>query len=344
MQMLVVEHGQDFESIKPNNSSIKIEFYCLFADCMLASVRKRVFVLHPKENIMKRIVLFLATNVAILLVLSIAMRVFGIEPYLTASGINMGSLLALAAVMGFGGSLVSLAISKWMAKKSMGVRVIETPSSSTEIWLVETVKKYAAEAGIGMPEVGIFDTPEANAFATGMNKNSALVAVSSGLLQAMTREEAEAVIGHEIAHVANGDMVTLALIQGVVNTFVIFLSRIIGHTVDRVVFKTERGTGPAFFITTIVAQLVLGILASIIVMWFSRQREFRADRGGASLAGKQNMIAALERLASLHPAPLPEKMAAFGIAGGGASGLKRLFMTHPPLEERIAALRAVQSA
>lgn len=291
---------------------------------------------------MKRIFLFLATNMAIVLVLSITMRILGVEPYLTAQGLNLTSLLIFAAVMGFGGSLISLAISKWMAKKSMGVRVIETPSNSTEFWLVETVKKYAADAGIGMPEVGIFDTPEANAFATGMSKNNALVAVSSGLLQAMTRAEAEAVIGHEIAHVANGDMVTLALIQGVVNTFVMFLSRVIGHTVDKLVFKTERGTGPAFFVTMIIAEMVLGVLASIIVMWFSRQREFRADRGGASLAGKQNMIGALERLGSLHPAPLPEKMAAFGISGGGASGIKRLFMTHPPLEERIAALRAVQ--
>ena len=291
---------------------------------------------------MKRIFLFLATNIAILLVLSVAMRVLGIEPYLTANGLNLGSLLAFAAVMGFGGSFISLAISKWMAKKSMGVRVIGTPSNSSEFWLVETVKKYAADAGIGMPEVGIFDTPEANAFATGMNKNNALVAVSSGLLQQMSRGEAEAVIGHEIAHVANGDMVTLALIQGVVNTFVMFLSRVIGYMVDKIVFKTERGTGPAFFVTMIVAELILGVLASIIVMWFSRKREFRADMGGASLAGKQNMIGALERLASLHPAPLPEKMAAFGIAGGGASGIKRLFMTHPPLEERIAALRAVQ--
>ncbi len=291
---------------------------------------------------MKRIVLFLATNMAIVLVLSVTMRILGVEPYLTAQGLNLTSLLIFAAVMGFGGSLISLAISKWMAKKSMGVRVIETPSSSKEFWLVETVKKYAADAGIGMPEVGIFDSPEVNAFATGMNKNNALVAVSSGLLNAMTKEEAEAVIGHEIAHIANGDMVTLALIQGVVNTFVMFLSRVIGHTVDRVVFKNENGHGPAFWVTMIIAELVLGILASIIVMWFSRQREFRADRGGASLAGGQNMIAALERLNSLHPAPLPEKMAAFGIAGGGASGLKRLFMTHPPLEERIAALKAVQ--
>ncbi|MDQ1313924.1 MAG: heat shock protein HtpX [Pseudomonadota bacterium] len=292
---------------------------------------------------MKRILLFLATNMAIVLVLSITMRILGVEPYLTAQGLNLTSLLIFAAVMGFGGSLISLAISKWMAKKSMGVQVIETPSNSTEFWLVETVKKYAADAGIGMPEVGIFPSPEVNAFATGMNRNNALVAVSAGLLSTMTRQEAEAVIGHEIAHVANGDMVTLALIQGVVNTFVMFLSRVIGHTVDRVVFKNERGHGPAYFVTMIVAELVLGILASIIVMWFSRQREFRADRGGASLAGKQAMISALERLNSLHPAPLPEKMAAFGISGGGASGLKRLFMTHPPLEERIAALRAVQS-
>jgi heat shock protein HtpX len=291
---------------------------------------------------MKRIALFLATNIAILLVLSITMRILGVEPYLNEQGLNLTSLLIFAAVMGFGGSFISLAISKWMAKKSMGVRVIETPSNSTEFWLVETVRKYAADAGIGMPEVGIFDSPEPNAFATGMTRNSSLVAVSSGLLQQMTRPEAEAVIGHEIAHIANGDMVTLTLIQGVVNTFVIFLSRVIGHTVDRVVFKTERGYGPAYYITSIIAQVVLGILASIIVMWFSRQREFRADRGGASLAGGGAMIAALERLNSLHPAPLPEKMAAFGIAGGGAHGLKRLFMTHPPLEERIAALRAVQ--
>jgi heat shock protein HtpX len=291
---------------------------------------------------MKRIALFLATNIAILLVLSITMRILGVEPYLNEQGLNLTSLLIFAAVMGFGGSFISLAISKWMAKKSMGVRVIETSSNSTEFWLVETVRKYAADAGIGMPEVGIFDSPEPNAFATGMTRNSSLVAVSSGLLQQMTRPEAEAVIGHEIAHIANGDMVTLTLIQGVVNTFVIFLSRVIGHTVDRVVFKTERGYGPAYYITSIIAQVVLGILASIIVMWFSRQREFRADRGGASLAGGGAMIAALERLNSLHPAPLPEKMAAFGIAGGGAHGLKRLFMTHPPLEERIAALRALQ--
>lgn len=291
---------------------------------------------------MKRIILFLATNLAIVLVLSVSMRLLGIAPYLEASGINPGALLVFAAVMGFGGALISLAMSKWSAKMAMGVRVIDTPANSTEFWLVETIRKQAEAAGIGMPEVGIYDSPEVNAFATGMNRNHALVAVSSGLLQQMTRQEAEAVLGHEVSHVANGDMVTLALIQGVVNTFVMFLSRVIGHLVDRVVFKTERGQGPAFFVTMIIAELVLGILASLIVMWFSRQREFRADRGGAQLAGRQNMIAALRRLASLHPAPLPDKMAAFGIAGGIGSGIKRLFMTHPPLEERIAALQALQ--
>jgi heat shock protein HtpX len=292
---------------------------------------------------MKRIALFLATNLAIVFVLSITMRILGVEPYLTANGLNLTSLLIFAAVMGFGGSLISLAISKWVAKKSMGVQVIESPANATEAWLVDTVRRYSQEAGIRMPEVGIFHSPEVNAFATGPSKNNSLVAVSAGLLQQMTREEAEAVIGHEVAHAANGDMVTMALIQGVVNTFVMFLSRVIGHTVDRVVFKNEQGHGPAFFVTMIVAELVLGILASIIVMWFSRQREFRADRGGASLAGRHNMIAALERLQAAHSGPLPDKMAAFGIAGGGGSGLKRLFMTHPPLQERIAALRAVSA-
>ncbi|MDP2811689.1 MAG: protease HtpX [Rhodocyclaceae bacterium] len=289
---------------------------------------------------MKRVVLFLATNMAIVLLLSVTMRLLGVEPYLNANGLNLTSLLIFAAVMGFGGSFISLAISKWSVKKAMGVHVIEAPSNSTEFWLLETIRKYSAEAGIDMPEVGIYESPDVNAFATGMSKNSSLIAVSTGLLQQMTRQEAEAVLGHEVAHAANGDMVTLALIQGVVNTFVMFLSRVIGHLVDRVVFKTERGQGPAFFVTMIVAELVLGILASIIVMWFSRSREFRADRGGASLAGRQNMIAALERLNSLHPQPLPDKMAAFGIAGGGGGGLKRLFMTHPPLEERITALKA----
>jgi heat shock protein HtpX len=289
---------------------------------------------------MKRIVLFLATNMAIVLVLSLTMRLFGVEPYLTAQGLNLQSLLIFAAVMGFGGAFISLAISKWTAKKSVGAQVITEPRTPTERWLVQTVARQAQAAGIKMPEVAIWDSPDVNAFATGMTKNSSLIAVSSGLLQQMTPEEAEAVLGHEMAHVANGDMVTLALIQGVVNTFVMFLSRVIGHTVDRVVFKNENGHGPAFFVTMIVAELVLGVLASIIVMWFSRQREFRADHGGAKLAGRGAMIAALERLSSLHPQALPDKMAAFGIAAGGASGIKRLFMTHPPLEERIAALKA----
>lgn len=291
---------------------------------------------------MKRILLFLVTNVAIVLVLSLTMRLLGVEPYLTANGLNLQSLLIFAAVMGFGGSFISLALSKWLAKKSMGVVVIEQASNQTESWLLGTVAKMSKEAGITMPEVGIFNSPEVNAFATGMSKNSSLVAVSTGLLNTMTREEAEAVIGHEVAHAANGDMVTLALIQGVVNTFVLFFSRVIGHTVDRIVFKNEEGHGPAFFITMIVSELVLGILASMIVMWFSRQREFRADAGGARLASRSAMIAALERLNSLHPAPLPDRMAAFGIAGGGNGGIKRLFMTHPPLEERIAALKAAQ--
>lgn len=242
---------------------------------------------------MKRILLFLATNLAIVMVLSITMRLLGVEPYLNANGLNLGSLLIFAAVMGFGGSFISLAISKWSAKTAMGVQVIDAPSNSTEFWLLETVRKYSTQAGIKMPEVGIYNAPDVNAFATGMSKNSSLIAVSTGLLQQMTRAEAEAVIGHEVAHAANGDMVTLALIQGVVNTFVMFLSRVIGNFVDRAIFKTENGQGPAFYVTMIVAELVLGVLASTIVMWFSRRREFRADQGGASLAGRQNMIAAL---------------------------------------------------
>jgi len=289
---------------------------------------------------MKRVFLFLATNMAIVLVLSVTMRLLGVEPYLTAQGLNLQSLLIFAAVMGFGGAFISLAISKWTAKKATGAQVITDPRTQEELWLVQTVARQAQAAGIKMPEVAIFDSPEVNAFATGMTKNSSLVAVSTGLLRNMTREEAEAVLGHEVAHAANGDMVTMALIQGVVNTFVMFLSRVIGHTVDRVIFKNENGHGPAFFITMIVAELILGLLASIIVMWFSRQREFRADQGGASLAGRQAMINALKRLQAVHdPQPLPDKMAAFGISGGGGGGLKRLFMTHPPLEERIAALQ-----
>jgi len=288
---------------------------------------------------MKRVLLFLATNMAIVLVLSVTMRLLGVEPYLTANGLNLQSLLVFAAVMGFGGSLISLMISKWTAKMSVGAQVIETPQNATERWLVDTVARQAQAAGIRMPEVAIYDSPDVNAFATGPSKNSSLIAVSTGLLQKMSREEAEAVLGHEVSHAANGDMVTLALIQGVVNTFVMFLSRVIGHTVDRVIFKNEEGHGPAFFVTMIVAELVLGILASIIVMWFSRQREFRADRGGATLAGRRAMINALKRLQSLHePQPLPDKMAAFGINGGRNGGIKALFMTHPPLEDRIAAL------
>jgi heat shock protein HtpX len=273
-------------------------------------------------------------------VLSVTMRLLGVEPYLNEQGLNLQALLIFAFVMGMGGSFISLAISKWTAKMSVGAQVIETPSNEAERWLLDTVRHQAQQAGIGMPEVAIYNSPDVNAFATGMNKNNALVAVSTGLLQSMSRDEAEAVLGHEVAHVANGDMVTLALIQGVVNTFVIFLSRVIGYLVDKVVFKTERGNGPAFFVTMIIAEMVLGILASIIVMWFSRQREFRADRGGASLAGRQKMIAALQRLQQAHSEPLPEKMAAFGISGHNGGGLKRLFMTHPPLEERIAALKA----
>jgi len=289
---------------------------------------------------MKRILLFLATNLAIVVLLGIVLRLLGIESILDESGtgLNLGALLIFAAVFGFAGSFISLAISKWSAKRMMGVRVITQPANATESWLLNTVRNQAQQAGIGMPEVGVFDSPQPNAFATGARRDAALVAVSTGLLKSMSQQEAEAVLAHEVSHVANGDMVTLALIQGVVNTFVIFLARVIGHTVDRVVFRNEEGHGPAFWITTIVAELVLGLLATIIVMWFSRQREFRADAGGARLAGRQHMIGALERLRERHPGPLPDKMAAFGIAGGGGAGLKRLFMSHPPLEERIAAL------
>jgi heat shock protein HtpX len=292
---------------------------------------------------MKRIFLYIVTNLAIVFVLSITLRLLGVDTMLDQQGvgINFNALLVLSAVLGFGGSFISLLISKWSAKTMTGARVIEVPSNMSERWLVDTVKRQAQLAGIGMPEVAVYDSPEINAFATGWNRNSALVAVSTGLLNNMSQDEAEAVLGHEITHVANGDMVTLALIQGVVNTFVVFLSRVIGFLVDRLVFKVERGQGPAFFITTIIAQLVLGILASMIVMWFSRQREFRADAGGAKLAGRNKMVAALERLKLNHEqAQLPDRMAAFGISGGAGHGIKYLFMSHPPLEERIAALRA----
>jgi len=289
---------------------------------------------------LKRIFLFLATNIAVLAVLSISMRLLGIDMYLASTGQDPVALLIFAAILGFGGSLISLAMSKFIAKRSTGARVITQPANAEEAWLVATVRRQATQAGIGMPEVAIYDAPDVNAFATGARRNSALVAVSTGLLRQMSKDEVEAVLGHEIAHVANGDMVTLTLIQGVVNTFVIFLSRIIGRFVDQVIFKSERGHGPGFFITVIVAQLVLGIFASMIVAWFSRQREFRADAGGAHLAGRQKMISALEGLQRAHePAALPDGLKAFGISGGAAR-FGRLFMTHPPLPERIAALRS----
>lgn len=289
---------------------------------------------------MKRILLFVVTNIAVLLVLSIVVKILGVDQILTANGINYWNLLIFSAVIGFGGSFISLAMSKWMAKRGTGAQVIVQPRSDTEVWLTQTVQKLASQAGIGMPEVAVFDSDSPNAFATGMNKNKALVAVSTGLLQTMKRSEVEAVLGHEIAHVSNGDMVTLSLIQGVVNTFVIFLSRIVGYFVDRVLLKNEEGPGMGFFLTNIVAQIVFGILASVIVMWFSRKREYAADAGGAKLAGVGSMIAALESLQRNALEPLPGQMKAFGIAGKpSTSGLKLLFMTHPPLEDRIEALK-----
>ncbi|MDH5359478.1 MAG: protease HtpX [Gammaproteobacteria bacterium] len=289
---------------------------------------------------MKRIALFLITNLAIVFVLSITLRVLGVESILDQQGVglDLNSLLVFAAVIGFGGSLISLAISKWTAKRMTGARVIEKAATAREQWLLRTVEHQAQKAGIGMPEVAVFESLDPNAFATGWNRNNALVAVSSGLLMHMTDDEVEAVLAHEISHVANGDMVTLALVQGVVNTFVIFLSRVIGHLVDRVVFKTERGHGPAFWITSIIAELVLGVLASMIVAWFSRQREYRADAGGAHLSSPGKMVAALQRLQSYSGQPhLPDQMAAFGISGTTLAGL---FRSHPPLEDRIAALQS----
>ncbi len=288
----------------------------------------------------KRITLFLITNLAIIFVLSIVLNLLGIGPMLDEQGLNLANLIAFAALFGFGGSLISLAISKWTAKRLTGARVIVQPATELEVWLVETVRRQARKAGVGMPEVAIYEAPDVNAFATGMSRNNALVAVSAGLLRTMDRHEAEAVLAHEISHVANGDMITLALIQGVVNTFVIVASRVVGYLVDRVVFRTERGHGPGFFITTLIAQMVFGILASIIVFWFSRQREFRADAGAAGLAGREKMVAALETLRRSAGQPhLPDQMAAFGISGTAGGGLRRLFMTHPPLEERIEALK-----
>jgi heat shock protein HtpX len=290
---------------------------------------------------MKRIFLFVVTNLAVLVLLSVVVfvieRVFGVQ--LQQGG--LGGLLVFAAVFGFGGALISLALSKWTAKRMMGVRVIVQPQSEMETWLVSTVQQLASKAQIGMPEVGIFDAEEMNAFATGARRNAALVAVSTGLLRGMSRSQAEAVLGHEITHVTNGDMVTLALLQGVLNTFVIFLARIIGGLVDRALFRNDRQeSGIGFYLTTLVAQLVLGIVASIIVCWYSRRREFRADHGGANLAGTGNMIGALETLKGSHGDPMPQQMQAFGINTGASGGFMRLFMTHPPLDERIAALRA----
>ncbi|GAB6040365.1 protease HtpX [Endothiovibrio diazotrophicus] len=289
---------------------------------------------------MKRIVLFLATNLAILFVLSITARILGVDRFLTANGLNLPMLLGFAAVIGFGGSFISLAMSKWMAKMSTGARVIEQPRNATERWLVDTVARQAQAAGIGMPEVAIYDAPDMNAFATGMSRNEALVAVSTGLLHNMNEAEVEAVLAHEVTHVANGDMVTLTLIQGVVNTFVIFLARVIGYAVDSFLRRDNESSGPGigYFVVSMIAEVVLGVLASVIVAWFSRQREFRADEGGARLAGSHKMVAALQRLQQAHmPSQLPSEMAAFGISGGGVA---RLFMSHPPLEERIAALQA----
>ncbi len=290
---------------------------------------------------MKRIFLFVVTNLAVIALLSLVLfvieSVFGVH----LSGDGMGGLLVFATIFGFGGALISLALSKWTAKRMMGVRVITTPQSELERWLVGVVQRLANQAQIGMPEVGIFDAEEMNAFATGARRNAALVAVSSGLLRSMSRPQAEAVLGHEITHVANGDMVTLALLQGVLNTFVIFLARIIGSIVDRALFKNEReGSGMGFFLTTMLAQFVLGIFASLIVSWYSRRREFRADRGGADLAGTASMIDALQVLKRSQGEPLPQQLQAFGINTGSSAGILRLFMSHPPLDERIAALRA----
>jgi heat shock protein HtpX len=291
---------------------------------------------------MKRIVLFVATNVAVLAVIYVVLNVLGIESVFAQSGtqLDLGSLLAFSAVVGFSGALISLAMSKWIAKMSTGARVIDTPRSAAERWLVDTVHRQADAANIRRPEVAIYASPDVNAFATGPTRNNALVAVSTGLLSRLSQNEVEAVLGHEVSHVANGDMVTLTLIQGVVNTFVIFLSRIVGFVVDRVLLRNERGAGPGFFVASLVAQILLGILASMIVMWFSRQREFRADAGGAKLAGRESMIRALQGLQrDSQPAQLPQAMRAFGISGGRMGGLGRLFMSHPPLEERIAALQ-----
>jgi len=289
---------------------------------------------------MQRIFLFLLTNIAIMIILSVTLRVLGVESLLAQNGsdLNLNALVIFSGIFGFGGAFISLAISKWMAKRMTGAKVIENPSNSVEKWLLDTVEKQSKIVGIKMPEVAIFPSPQMNAFATGASKNKALVAVSQGLLDSMAQGEIEAVVGHEMSHVANGDMVTLTLIQGVVNTFVIFFSRVIGHVVDRVILKNQRGHGIGYFVTTIFAQIILSILASVIVMYFSRKREFVADTGGADLAGHQNMINALKRLGQKEPEALPEQLAAFGIGEKPKTGWRELWSSHPPLEDRIKAL------
>jgi heat shock protein HtpX len=293
---------------------------------------------------MKRIGLFLITNLAVMVVIAISFRLLGLDAAMARSGgMDMVSLLVMSAIIGFAGSLVSLAMSKRSALSMTGARVITNPTDATENWLVDTVRRQADRAGIGMPDVAIFDAPDPNAFATGARRDHALVAVSTGLLRTMNRDEVEAVLAHEVSHVANGDMVTLTLVQGVVNTFVVFFSRLVGSFVDRVIFRNEEGHGAGFFIASLVAQILFGVLASAVVMWFSRQREYRADAGGAALAGRARMIAALERLQAAHePRDLPDQLAAFGISGGHTGGLRALFLSHPPLADRIAALRAAR--
>ena len=289
---------------------------------------------------MQRILLFLLTNIAIMVILSITLRILGIDSLLMQNGsdLNINALVIFSGVFGFGGAFISLAISKWMAKRMTGAKVISSPSNNIEKWLIETVENQSKTVGIKMPEVAIFPSNQMNAFATGASKNNALVAVSQGLLDNMTQGEIEAVVGHEMSHVANGDMVTLTLIQGVVNTFVIFFSRVIGHIVDRVILKNQRGYGIGYFVTTIFAQVILSILASVIVMYFSRKREYIADTGGADLAGHQNMINALKRLGQKEPEALPEQLAAFGIGEKPKSNRSQLWSSHPPLEDRIRAL------
>jgi len=292
---------------------------------------------------LKRVALFIATNLAVILVLSIVLRLLGVDSVLDerGQGIDYQSLLILSLVIGFGGSFISLAISKWMAKRSTGAQVITQPANATESWLLSVVERQARQAGIDTPEVAVYQSPDMNAFATGARRNSALVAVSTGLLNSMPKDEIEAVLAHEVSHVANGDMVTLTLVQGVVNTFVIFLSRIVGHFVDRVILRNEQGYGLGYFGAVIAAQIVLGFLASIIVMWVSRQREFRADAGSASLNGREPMIRALSRLERGVPGELPEALRAFGISPGGKGNMMRLFMSHPPIPERIEALQRI---